>query len=418
MSEISRNPEESFIDYANRLINGRDSKLYDINSAELWELLFGDKLSKDEARKRVYGLQAALSKMIEEALASMEEITTTTEIAEPVIEIGSDILARIQEERRELEKAKIQYRDQKRENAKLLYAESRLDSIKDFIQEVASEIAVTKPLLVGNPVKQLDNETEGVLLLSDWHYGMDISNRWNTYNKAEFNKRIELLINNTIEYGINHNIQTLHVCDLGDLCAGIIHPNVRVTSSEDVVSQTMYVAEILAEVLTSLATQFYKVNFYSVLDNHSRVTPNLNDSLAVESFARFIHWYLQTRLESIENIEICDTNIDEDIAKFTVCRSTCLAVHGHRDNIATIIKTLPAFTKTFADYIFMGHMHSPASKEDYGCQVVMNGSLMGTDDYAKHLRLSTFPSQTLLIFNNKGKLCQYEIRLKENYLNV
>ena len=412
MSEIGRKENEKFINYANRLIGGKDNKLYDLDNSEIWEMLFGEKLSSDESRKRLYGLRAMLSKVQSENIISIEQ----SQLQDETTEIGLDVLTKIQEERRALEKAKTQYRDQKRENAKLLREEARLDNIKGFIQEVALDIAVQKPLNIHRVPVGVDTATEGVLLISDWHYGMEIDNFINSYNKSIFIQRIEMLANNVIEYGLTNNINTLHVCDLGDLCAGLIHANIRVTSSEDVVSQTMYVAEVLAEILTSFAMTFPNVKFYSVLDNHSRVTPNLNDSLAIESFARFVHWYLQSRLKYIPNVEICNTNIDEDIAKFKVCNLTCLAVHGHRDNLSTIIKTLTSFTKTFADYIFLGHTHSPAIKEDYGCQAVVNGSLMGTDDYARHLRLATFPSQTFMIFNESGKLCQYDIRLKEKYI--
>ena len=67
--------------------------------------------------------------------------------------------------------------------------------------------------------------------------------------------------------------------------------------------------------------------------------------------------------------------------------------------------------KTFPDYVFMGHYHSHAEIESHGAEVIVNASLCGSDDYAISLRMSSHPAQKFIIFNEKGRVCTYEIRL-------
>lgn len=66
MSEILKQNNEMFLDYAKRLIRGKTLGEYDINSSELWKLLFDEELSKDESRKRGYSLKKMIDKLEQE----------------------------------------------------------------------------------------------------------------------------------------------------------------------------------------------------------------------------------------------------------------------------------------------------------------------------------------------------------------
>ena len=408
MSELYKQSEESFIEYARRLLDGRDNKLYDINSSEIWELLFSEKLSKDEARKRIYGLKATLDKVEDEVVEMTDDIECIDEI-----DVRYDIIERLEQERKELEKAKIQLRDQKRENASILRVEARMDNVKDFIQQVARDMSEDRPLFSFQQGLE-DSDAEGVLLLSDWHYSLNVNNFINTYNTDEFVLRIEKLIDKVIEYGMENKINRLHIVDLGDLISGIIHCSIRVTSSEDVITQTMKVSEVLAEILVALAGYFPQIDYYTVLDNHSRVTPSKDDSLAVESFARFLPWYLEARLADCENIAIHTHNVDEDIIVLEVCGNTCFGTHGHRDKMHDVVQNLSLMLKVFPDYVFLAHNHFLAESETHSIEIVQNGSLSGCDDFAKHIRRSSKPSQKFMIFNGDGRKCTYNIILAKN----
>ena len=62
--------------------------------------------------------------------------------------------------------------------------------------------------------------------------------------------------------------------NLGDLFSGIIMNVIRISTNENIVSQTMYVAELLADILYEFSKEFANIKFYNVIDNHSRVTAN------------------------------------------------------------------------------------------------------------------------------------------------
>ena len=60
MSGYNRNSGESFLDYADRLITGRNEKIYDLDKAEIYQLLYGDNVSSDHARKTLRTLEMTI----------------------------------------------------------------------------------------------------------------------------------------------------------------------------------------------------------------------------------------------------------------------------------------------------------------------------------------------------------------------
>lgn len=56
--EIQRNSNESFLDYADRLITNRE--FYDLDKVEIYELLYGNQVSSDHARKALTTLQMTI----------------------------------------------------------------------------------------------------------------------------------------------------------------------------------------------------------------------------------------------------------------------------------------------------------------------------------------------------------------------
>ena len=54
-------------------------------------------------------------------------------------------------------------------------------------------------------------------------------------------------------------------------------------------------------------------------------------------------------------------------------------------------------TREFIDYVILGHYHSSKTKSFQGSKVIINGSIVGTDQYAYSKRLFGDPEQTILI---------------------
>lgn len=388
--------DENIIDYYERLRNGRINGIYDIDKTEIWELLFCEKLSSDEVRKRLYGIDKIVDAIKNDNIKISDE----------------KIIKKIQDERLKLEKEKIKLQDQRREYSKLLRIDARFENLLSIINNTVHDINIIKPLLNSGNVFSVDSENEGILLCSDWHSELQVDNFLNKFNKQEFLRRVNLLIDKTIQYGKFHNISKLHVFDLGDLINGIIHINSRVANNELTVTQTMFISELIAEMLCKFSNNFNHIYFYHVLDNHSRVFADKEESISGESFARFIPWYLKPRLQNINNIEIITDNIDDDIGIVNICNKSIIYTHGNNDNINNIVSNLSLMTRIIPDYIFTAHWHHNVENEFHSCEVIVNQSLLGTDEYGKRIRKTSKPSQKFMIFNNSnGRECTYNINL-------
>jgi hypothetical protein len=394
--EYLKRSNESDFDYIIRLVEGKSTGVYDIDYTELFKLAFDVEISSTEARKRYYGIKMMLPYLDKQ---KCNNITS------------NEIFSELELKKIELQKEKIKFQDQRREYLKLLRIDARFENLIEEIQKSVKIIEKQKPMIY-SPVVKITNNKEGVLAISDWHSELEVNNFLNKFNKEEFLHRIHRLVNKTIEYGKFHNINTLHVFNLGDLLSGIIHQNVRVSNNELTVTQTMFIAELLADILFAFAQEFNHVKFYSVLDNHSRVFSNKEESIAGESFARFIPWYLKPRLSTVKNIEIVDNKLDEDIIVAEVCGKTIFAVHGHCDSLKNVVSDLSMMIKKIPEYVFTAHWHHNIEDEIHGCEVIANQSLIGVDEHSKRIRKTSKPAQKFMIFNHEeGRECCYNIRL-------
>jgi hypothetical protein len=60
----------------------------------------------------------------------------------------------------------------------------------------------------------------------------------------------------------------------------------------------------------------------------------------------------------------------------------------------------------------MGHIHHHYEKEiGLHTQIIVNSSLIGSDDYAVQKRLISKPAQKFLVFDREGLECEYNIQL-------
>ena len=308
-----------------------------------------------------------------------------------------------------LRREKMRLQDQKRELNKNLREWARAEHIIEEIKGAIQESAAFR-------IPELPESTDGkggqeaVLLLSDWHYGMVTNNATNTFNSKIFKDRLAELIKQTKERCRQHDIHKIHVMALGDLVHGIIHVTARVQSEEDVVRQSMHVAESIVQLLISLREEM-NIELYWSRGNHDRIHANLKESIARESFADLILWYVKARIEGTDGITIHENKLDDEIIQAKICGHYVCAVHGHRDKPARAVRNMVAMTRILPDYVFLGHFHNSAEREIDGAEVIVNGSLCGTDDYAASLRLTGKPAQKLMVFSERGRECTYNLIL-------
>lgn len=294
-------------------------------------------------------------------------------------------------------KERVRLADERAQNNAILRRISREDTLRDIAIETAKTMS-KKPLLIDHipEIKDSKYSSEGILLLSDFHYGIDITNHFNKYNTEICKKRLAKLLSEVIIRCGWHKVKKLYVMNLGDLISGRIHAQIRMQNRIDVVTQTIEVSEILSEFLTELSKEML-IEFYSCSDNHSRIEPIKENSLGIEQLSAITPWYLQARLSDNENISIKNNVFGQDIITFNTKYHSIAGVHGNKDKLSNVQKNLTSFTQQRFDLICTAHLHHHYCDEQNMTDIICNGSVMGVDDYAQSLRLSSKPSQTLVI---------------------
>lgn len=319
----------------------------------------------------------------------------------------------IDEKEAQLRRLKIQFQDQRRMYNQLQRRHARVEHLVDTIKEAVknSDNVIEFPM---KDLRQATTEpTEAALLLSDWHKGQTSANNWNVYNDAIFLKRIKNLVADTIKYGQQNQVEKLHVFVLGDLINGLIHVSTRISNEENVIAQTIQVAEMLKEILKELS-QYFDVYCYFSRGNHDRVTANKKESLDDESFFDLLQYVVEMAFDkSHPTVHIMKNEIDPEIIRAEIAGHICYGVHGHKDKPQKVAEKLSTFMHEIPDFIFEGHFHSAAELENNGIEVIVNSSLCGTDAYAVSLRRNSRPSQKLIIFDKTGRVCTYNLNVSK-----
>ena len=303
------------------------------------------------------------------------------------------------EQKQELNKLKQQIRDERVNLNRTLREESRIETFKAYIQEVASTYHKLPECSFKGTKAVLDTKREAVFGLSDLHLGLAFENAFNSYNYEIAKERIKRLTLDVIDYCKTFKIDTLHVCNLGDLISGIIHPTLRLDQELDVIEQTMRAGEIVAEFLNKLQEACPHVIYRSVVDNHARVMPDKHQHIEKENMNRLIDWFLAERLKDTK-VVFADDNIDIGIGRIRLMNGkTLLFMHGHEDKKNSVMQDMVGLTQEVPAYILMAHYHNTATHTFQGTKVYVTGSIIGTDPYAFSHRLFGDPEQKLLVFD-------------------
>lgn len=359
--------------------------------------IINKELRTDYAESSLRGIYKVYSEVYDEILETVK---------------NTDELEELEIKRREFEKEKIRFQDQKREYKNLLRPEARFERILEVLEKEIKSLNETKPFITYKDIYSNISKREAVLVASDWHIGSSFDNYFGKYNLEIAKQRLNKLLNKTIEYCEMNKVNTLHLELLGDNISGGIHWSSKVESEEDCVTQSMILCEILEEFIGRLADKIPHVKVYSVVGNHSRVNMNKKDNQKGENFERLVPWYLKKRLSNVDNVEIMDKcNIDDGIISFRVINTNIIGVHGDLDKPNQIINDMIKMFKFVAEEYHMGHLHHHYEKEEHDIEILINGSLQGTDNYAKDIRKTGRPMQKLMIYDEDGKLCTYKIKL-------
>jgi hypothetical protein len=185
---------------------------------------------------------------------------------------------------------------------------------------------------------------------------------------------------------------------MGDMIHGIIHTNARIEVGLVVTEQIMKAAELIAQALNRLQESAPEVIYRSVVDNHSRAMANKEEHIEKENFNKIIDWFVEERLKHTK-IKFIHDNLDDGLGTFTLINGkTVVFAHGHQDSINNVFQNFIGATNKFVDFALLSHYHNEKVKAYQGLRVFVNGSIVGTEQYALSKRYFNKPSQKLLVF--------------------
>ena len=327
--------------------------------------------------------------------------------------VDNNTVNKIETKLRELEKAKIQLRDERIDYQKSLREDARKGS---FIELVERTMAKNIESFSYKPSPIIDSNEDMVVCLSDLHAGIEIQNWWNTYDTNILKKRLHQYLNEI------YNIQQLHQCKIcylvlgGDQISGLIHPNLRLQNNENVIEQLKIVIMYIGEFIYTLQDWFDTIKVYSVVGNHSRLNPNKEENLKGEELEEMIPFCLKLQFTNNNKVVICDEvaeKIDSTISAFkTRGDKLFYIVHGDKDRPSNVVRNLTLMSGKKPDGIIMGHRHHNDLDTEHGVKIIQCGCVVGTDDYCVDKRISGNPEQCVFITSeNRAVKCLYDIGL-------
>ena len=321
----------------------------------------------------------------------------------------ADILQEIRDERLALEKAKVQYRDERNEFRKAIREEARKESYEDLIKRIMAEHA---PRKLGHisPPDVLDGNNDLIIHFTDVHAGINTDNWFNTYNIDVLINRINKYTAKILEIRQRHGSQKAYVI-LSELISGLIHENLRCENNENLVEQFLTISDLITDYLDNLAYYFEEVQVYVCPGNHSRMSPKKEQNLKGENFDHLLLPFLEARLQNIDNIKFNYNNIEESVCMFNVRGNVVMGAHGDKDSPKDVVEKFSMLFRIIPDLVYLGHRHRNGMTTEYNTKIIESGSMSGVDSYALDLRLNTKPEQTVSVIDEDGLVCLYDIQL-------
>lgn len=323
---------------------------------------------------------------------------------------------KLSDQKRELERAKVAFRDERNGWNKQNRVEARIEETLDNLERELQSIGKSQ-FKIGNTVKCEDGDNSLIVMLSDLHTGQTFNTLFGQYNTDILKDRIQQLLDKTIKIGKRHESVMINVVLLGDQISGNIHNTIQVSNRENVIEQIKIASEVIAWFCTELAKEFPFVHVYECAGNHSRIISNKELAIHDERLDNLITWIVKQMTTHINSIKVHDdefNRIDSGISIFELYGKEYVAVHGDYDKLnKTGVGNLSMMLGRIPYAILNGHNHYPSNTDINGVKIVQGGSMAGSgDDYTIEKRLSGKPNQTVLVCDENGIDCIYNVELK------
>ena len=314
-------------------------------------------------------------------------------------------------EKREFERKKIQFRDERNAWQKQNYIDARVEEKLDRLEEELTSIG--KINFEKHEKVQVSSDNDMLVILSDLHIGQTFDSAFGKYNTDIAEARLQQLLNSIISIQKTHNSEKCYVSLQGDLISGNIHKSIQVTNRENVIEQIKIATELISSFCYELSKHFRVVFMTNVVGNHTR-SDTKQDAIHDERLDDIISWAVELSLKHIGNFHVLKRNIDTGIADISIRNKTYIAVHGDMDSYNKSGVQNLCLALGFVPYaILFGHLHTCSVDEANGVKMIRGGSLAGCgDQYTIEKRLTGKPSQMICICNSDGVMAYYPVELK------
>lgn len=399
--EIKKSPTETEEQYLWRV-----GQLIDSGDLESWEsvnnIINKEILGDDET---TYRTESAWRKRYQAAKKFYDNCFSKMESEEYQKKL--DVL------NRELARNTIKYRDQRRAWSKQNYENTRFDEVMDIIEEIIPTVGNTNFKI--HDIPNIDGKTDLLCTIADLHIGQTFKSFWGEYNSDIAKEELDKYLNDILKIAKIHNSSKIHVASIGDQISGLIHQTIQISNKENVVEQVKIAIEYISSFCYELTKYFEHVYFYNIDGNHSRLNPNKENAIKDERLDDLIGWTVCNLLKHIDNFhDMTHRKFDSTIGEANVRGKSYLLLHGDMDSISKSgVGNLVTMLGFCPDYIICGHKHSPMMCEINGIQAYQSGSFASSgDDYTISKRLSGKPSQTVLVCDEQGVQCCYNVKLQ------
>lgn len=313
-------------------------------------------------------------------------------------------------QKRELEKAKVRFRDERIEYNKQNRLEAREEQKLDYLEEMLKDLG-KKNFEVHDTV-DIDSDNSLLVCLSDLHIGQTFENVFGRYDTGIAQARLNAYLDKILDIQRIHNSKNCYVALLGDMLSGNIHKSIQVTNRENVIEQIKIVSELIISFVYELSGHFENVFVQSTVGNHTRIDRK-EDAIHDERLDDIIPWALNLSLSHIDNVHVLNRRLDSSISDMNIHGKTYILTHGDLDTFSKNgVANLSMFLGFIPYAVVMGHRHYCAYQEESGVKLVQSGSLAGSgDQYTIEKRLSGNASQMVCVCTDDGIICNYPIKL-------
>lgn len=285
----------------------------------------------------------------------------------------------------------------------------RYEQIFEHLEKLIKE-SQFKPIAYKNQAYHDDNDL--LIMISDVHYGLDAKSNFGDYNSEIAQERMQEYLEKILKIQSIYCSENTYVFLGGDLINGNIHQTTQLQNRENVVEQIQGVSEIISNFLYELSKCFQNVYVNGISGNHSRI--NKKDMvLRDERLDSLVPWYIQAKLNNINNIVFINDQYDSTIAYFNIRGNQIIGVHGDVDAYSESGVSKLTMMLNFKPYaVLYGHLHKCSYDDVAGVRLVRSGSFCGTvDDYTISKRITGHASQMVCVIDKDGIMSMHPIDL-------